>query len=100
LQAWYLIKAELFNEAHDVTIKWIAPDAIINDDYSFFAGLLDDLVINSDFFSKLGSSRDRYSTDYETPLSDYWYKIYPSYLIISTDNEALPGSLLFTDKEA
>ena len=42
-QAWYLIKAELYNQAHEVIVKWIAPDAIINDDYSFFHGLLKDL---------------------------------------------------------
>ena len=39
-----MIKAELYNQAHEVTIKWIAPDAIINDDYDFFHGLLKDLA--------------------------------------------------------
>jgi hypothetical protein len=44
LQAWYLIKAERFSEAHDVIIKWIAPDAIINEDYGYFHSLLKDLA--------------------------------------------------------
>lgn len=43
-QAWYLIKAELYNEAHEVMMKWIAPDAIINDDYDYFHTLLKDLA--------------------------------------------------------
>ena len=39
-----MLRAESWNEAHDVIIKKIAPDAIINEDYEFFFGLLEDLA--------------------------------------------------------
>ena len=42
-QAWYLLRAEEWNEAHKVIIEKIAPDAIINQDYDYFYGLLQDL---------------------------------------------------------
>lgn len=42
-KAWYLIKAKLYSEAHDIIVKWIAPDAIINADYEFFFELLKEL---------------------------------------------------------
>jgi len=42
-QAWYLIQARLWNAAHDVTVKKIAPDAIINDNYSYLHDLLQEL---------------------------------------------------------
>ena len=44
LQAWYLLRAESWNEAHKVIVEKIAPDAIINDDYEFFFSLLVDLA--------------------------------------------------------
>ena len=44
LQAWYLLRAESWNEAHKVIVEKIAPDAIINDDYEFFFSLLLDLA--------------------------------------------------------
>jgi len=44
LQAWYLLRAESWNEAHKVIVEKIAPDAIINDDYEFFLSLLLDLA--------------------------------------------------------
>ena len=43
-QAWYLLRAEQWNEAHEVIVKKIAPDAIINEDYEFFFSLLEDLA--------------------------------------------------------
>ncbi len=43
-QAWYLLRAELWNEAHQVIVNKIAPDAIINDEYEFFYDLLKDLA--------------------------------------------------------
>ena len=42
-QAWYLLRAEAWNEAHQIIVKKIAPDAIINQDYEFFFSLLQDL---------------------------------------------------------
>ena len=42
-QAWYLLRAEEWNEAHKVIVEKIAPDAIINQDYDYFYGLLKDL---------------------------------------------------------
>ena len=44
LQAWYLLRAKSWNEAHKVIVEKIAPDAIINDDYEFFFSLLVDLA--------------------------------------------------------
>ena len=43
-QAWFLLSAESWNEAHEVIVKKIAPDAIINQDYEFFFSLLEDLA--------------------------------------------------------
>lgn len=43
-QAWYLIKAEQWSHAHDVVVKKIAPDAIVNDDYEFLYALLTELA--------------------------------------------------------
>ena len=43
IQAWFLLSAESWNEAHEVIVKKIAPDAIINQDYEFFFSLLEDL---------------------------------------------------------
>ena len=43
-QAWFLLSAESWNEAHEVIVKKIAPDAIINQDYDFFFSLLEDLA--------------------------------------------------------
>lgn len=52
-QAWYLLKAELWNEAHKVIVEKIAPDAIINDDYEFFFSLLQDLANLGDTSTKV-----------------------------------------------
>ena len=39
-----MLRAESWNEAHEVIVKKIAPDAIINEDYEFFFSLLEDLA--------------------------------------------------------
>ena len=52
-QAWYLLRAELWNEAHKVIVEKIAPDAIINDDYEFFFSLLQDLANLGDTSTKV-----------------------------------------------
>ena len=39
-----VIKARLWNAAHEVTVKKIAPDAIINDNYEFLHSLLSELA--------------------------------------------------------
>lgn len=39
-----MLRAENWNEAHEVIVQKIAPDAIINEDYDFFFGLLQDLA--------------------------------------------------------
>ena len=53
LQAWYLLRAEAWNSAHKVIVEKIAPDAIINDDYEFFFGLLQDLANLQDTSTKI-----------------------------------------------
>lgn len=50
-----MLRAELWNEAHKVIVKQIAPDAIINDDYEFFFGLLQDLASLEDTATKVTS---------------------------------------------
>uniref|UniRef100_A0A0K2U919 Nuclear pore complex protein Nup98-Nup96 n=1 Tax=Lepeophtheirus salmonis TaxID=72036 RepID=A0A0K2U919_LEPSM len=45
-QSWYLLKAKRWNLAHEVLIKRIAPDAIINEDYDFLYKVLDELAEN------------------------------------------------------
>ncbi|QQP50555.1 Nucleoporin 98kDa [Caligus rogercresseyi] len=45
-QAWFLLKAKRWNPAHDVLIKHIAPDAIINEDYDFLHKVLGELADN------------------------------------------------------
>ena len=52
-QAWYLLRAEAWNEAHKVIVEKIAPDAIINDDYEFFFSLLQDLANLQDTSTKV-----------------------------------------------
>ena len=39
----FFYQAKLWNAAHDVTVKKIAPDAIINDNYDFLYNLLSEL---------------------------------------------------------
>ena len=47
------MRAESWNEAHEVIVKKIAPDAIINQDYEFFYSLLEDLANIDDPASKV-----------------------------------------------
>lgn len=47
-QAWYLAKAGQAQRAHDVTVKEIAPAAIIDEDYEFLHAILKDLADSKD----------------------------------------------------
>lgn len=43
-QAWYLLKAGLWNQSHDIILKHIAPDAIINENYAHLKKFLVELA--------------------------------------------------------
>ncbi|KAK6637009.1 hypothetical protein RUM43_010680 [Polyplax serrata] len=50
--AYYLIQAREWNEVHQIIIKHIAADAVVNENYDYLRDLLEPLVPNSAFISE------------------------------------------------
>ncbi|KFM59064.1 Nuclear pore complex protein Nup98-Nup96, partial [Stegodyphus mimosarum] len=44
-EAWYLLKAESWNESHSIVIKYLASDAVINEDYDYLMKYLSELAL-------------------------------------------------------
>ncbi|GFT07519.1 nuclear pore complex protein Nup98-Nup96 [Nephila pilipes] len=44
-EAWNLLKAESWSESHDIVIKYLASDAVINEDYDYLMKYLNELSV-------------------------------------------------------
>ena len=81
------MQARLRNAAHDVTVKKIAPDAIINDNYEFLYNLLCELASATDEEGNADNSEKRSETDVSRKIIDWNSKGRVFYDFINVDME-------------
>ena len=81
------MQARLWNAAHEVTVKKIAPDAIINDNYEFLYNLLCELASATDEEENVDNSIKRDGKDVSTKIIDWNLKGRVFYDFINVDME-------------
>ena len=81
------MQARHWNAAHEVTVKKIAPDAIINDNYEFLYNLLCELASATDEEGNVDNTEKRDEKDVSRRIIDWNSKGRVFYDFINVDME-------------